>query len=327
MSARGLLVIALVLSSPAVAAAGPVSFASGGPGAAANDEVLASIAQARTLMTVCWRKAPPATVKVELAVDAAGEVTKAVAKTKGAAAQCAAGILAVSTLASTGKKWKGVVELKAAAAGQANDAQAIHAQLAEKYQATLFACQDADPAYAGKLSLKLTVQQDGRVSEAKVTTTGVSKAVVKCLEKAAKAFTFDPLDSTSVVYEAGLSFAGGGKTRTAAGSEVEVDAALEPTRKGPIDAEAAAAVIRGGHAGLVKCAKKHKPSGVVNIRIAVNADGSIKDVKVKTSELGDEAAEACVVAVFKPMKFAKADAESVIVYPIGFDGAKVRVGN
>ncbi len=325
MWARRLVVASLVLAASAgAAAAGPVAFTSGGPGRDAAD-VLASLAQARSLMTVCWRKQPPASVKIELAVDAAGDVSKAVAKTKGAAAQCAAGILAVSTLAPTGKKWKGVVEIKAAAPGQAADAQAIHAQLAAKHQPALFACQDADGAYAGKLTLRITVQQDGRVSAAEVTTAGVSKAIVKCLEKVARALTFDALDSASVAYELGLSF-GGGKQGGATGDGVAVDAKLKASRKGPIDAAAANDVIRGGNAGFLKCAKQHKPHGVLTIRVVVAADGKVSAVKVKSSELDDAGAEACVVEVFRPMKFPAASGESVIVYPIGFDGAKVRTG-
>ena len=320
-----------VVCLAAPAAAGPVGFASGGP-AGEQDAVIASLEQARTLMTVCWRKPAPATIKVELAVDAAGEVTKAVAKTKGAAAQCAAGILAVSTLPATGKKWKGVVELKPAAPGQAADARAIHDQLATKHQAALFACQDADAAFAGKVMLKLTVQQDGAVSAATASGEGMSKALAKCLEKVARGLTFDPLSSTSVTYELGLTFAGGGKGGGGAGKGgggdgVELDAALQPSRKGPIDADAAAEVIRGGHAGLVKCARKHKPEGVVTIRVEVGADGATKSVKVKSSAINDAKAEQCVVDVFRAMKFPRASGDSVILYPVGFSGAKVRVGS
>src|SRR5688572_33370574 len=70
-----------------------------GAPAADADAITGSLAQARTLMAVCWQRKPPATVKITLQVAASGEVTRATAKTKGPAAQCAAGILAVQTLA------------------------------------------------------------------------------------------------------------------------------------------------------------------------------------------------------------------------------------
>src|SRR5687768_18405088 len=80
----------------------------------ADDEVVAALEKVRGQMAVCWQRKPPATVTINLTVAASGEVTKATAKTKGTAAQCAAGILAVSTLAPSAKKWSGAVQITTA---------------------------------------------------------------------------------------------------------------------------------------------------------------------------------------------------------------------
>src|SRR4051812_23603078 len=106
---RFVLVLVVLVSAVATAAADPVTVVSG----AASDELVASVAKVRGAMAICWQRKPPASIRIALTVAAGGEVTKATAKTKGAAAQCAAGILAVSTVA-VAKAWKGVVAIEPA---------------------------------------------------------------------------------------------------------------------------------------------------------------------------------------------------------------------
>ncbi|MCA9678260.1 MAG: AgmX/PglI C-terminal domain-containing protein [Kofleriaceae bacterium] len=330
------LAAAALVASSGRAAADPVSFASGGPGGAAADDAVAALGQVRALMAVCWQRQPPSEVQVAIAVDKHGVVTSATAKTKGGAAQCAAGILAVSTLAPTRKAWKGVVAIRSASADQGADARAIQAQLASRYQDALFGCQDRAPDFAGKLSVRLTVQHDGSVSAAEVPTAGVARAMARCLVDAARAFRFDELSSESVTYEVGLAFAGAaagkGKGKHAGGvaggvAGVSHDDALRPTRKGPIDADAARDVVRGALPAVVACAKKRKPTGVATFRLAIAASGKVKEAKVKTSELGDATVEACVVKALGALTFPSASGDSVVIYPIGFDGASIRTGD
>lgn len=316
-----LLVLAsLLVATPA--AADPVKL-SGGP--ADSDATIAALEKTRGLMTVCWQRKPPATVKITLAVAASGEVTKAAAKTKGPAAQCAAGILAVATLAPAAKAWKGTVEIETVAEGKAQDVRAIHDQLAAAGP-SFFACQKKAPKFAGKVTLRVTVDQDGTISAA--TGAASDKAgdpVGTCVAAAAKALTLEPISSPSVTYELGLTYTGGtdgGGSTPAEG----VDPALVPSMKGPLESGEVAKVIAARRADLRKCAKATKARGKVVVRVAIGADGKVSKAKIKSSELGDTNVEDCLVGVFEKMTFRASSSETVVQYPIRIDADGLKTG-
>ena len=230
LALSALALVTALLAAPGRAAADGVTLVSGPAGD--RDAIVASVEQVRSLMTVCWQRKPPASVKVTLAVAASGEVTKATARTKGPAAQCAAGLLAVSTLAATRKAWKGEVELASLAAGKAADVRAIHDQLAG-HGPTFFACQQKEPAFVGKVLLRVTVGQDGAITAAdgEVKEGGgkggkAGKAVAACVAAAARKLGLDPITSPSVTYELQLSYSGGD-----AGGGGAAVATRRPTRR------------------------------------------------------------------------------------------------
>ncbi len=85
-----------LLVAPSLAAS-DVSSVKGGPPAAGKGLAAGALAEAGKAMGVCWRAPVKGAVRVAVEVAGDGAVT-ASAISKGAAAQCAAGILAVWTV-------------------------------------------------------------------------------------------------------------------------------------------------------------------------------------------------------------------------------------
>jgi hypothetical protein len=321
MRPRGILLVVALLFAARPAAADPVKL-TGGP--ADKEQTIAALEKARGLMTVCWQRKPPAAVKVTLAVAASGEVTKATAKTKGAAAQCAAGILAVATLAPAAKAWKGTVELETVAENKAQDVRAIHDQLAA-VGTTFFACQKKAPKFAGKITLRITVAQDGTVTDASGTGDKGGEAVGACVATAAKKLTMNPIGSPSVTYELGLTFQGGGDDT--GGTAVEgVDPTLVPSLKGPLEADEVRKVLMSRHAALRKCAKGSKARGKVVLRVAIASDGKVSKVKIKSSEINDTKVEDCLVKALEGLTFRASSNETVVHYPVRIDADGLKTG-
>lgn len=322
---RTMIVVLLICAVAGPAAAQSVTV-TGAP-AADRDAIVGSLEKARGLMAVCWARKAPEKVRVTLAVAASGEVTRAVAKTKGPAAQCAAGILAVSTLAPSAKAWKGTVDVKTAAPGKADDVRAIHDQLAENAPA-FFDCQKKAPAFAGKILLRVTVEQGGTVSAAAGDVVeGSAKsgaAVGACAAAVARPLRLRPLQSPSVTYELSLDYKGGGSAGGATAPRGG-DPALKPSKKGPLGDGEVTSVINGKRAALVKCAKGSKARGKVVIRVAIAANGK-PAVKIKSSEIADTKVEACLLKVFQSMTFGASSGETVVHYPVRLDADVLKTG-
>src|SRR4051812_19860691 len=94
-----------VASAPALA---DVTIVKAGPHGDVRPKVEAALRDVERAMTVCWRGTPPPSVRIAVAVNPDG-VVDAIHLSKGGAAQCAAGILAVWTL--PGGPWSGHVEI------------------------------------------------------------------------------------------------------------------------------------------------------------------------------------------------------------------------
>jgi len=274
---------------------------------------LAALTKARQQMAVCWQRKPPATVTIKLAVAKDGQVTKATAKTKGGAAQCAAGILAVSTLAPSAKAWKGSVVLASDASGKAADARQVNDALIAGGDA-LRRCQGKAPAFVGKVALRVAFGADGALADATATAGSGGDAVATCVASAAKRLTFPAL-SGALTYELAIGFAG---EAAAPATTDDITGGAQPSKKGPLGGDAALAVIRPKHAALRACGKKGKARGKVVVRIAIATDGAVTKATIKSSELGDSAIEDCAVAVFKKLTFPTADGETVIQYPLEY---------
>jgi hypothetical protein len=303
----------LVLAAAAPAAADPVTVVSGPKDG--REDLVASIAKVRGLMTVCWQRKPAAPVKIAITVGTDGAVTKSAAKSKGPAAQCAAGILAVSTLAAPAKKWTGVVAIEAAEEGKARDVRAIEEQLGA-HAKELYACQKKATSFAGKVALKVTVEQSGRITAAKSEAEEGGATVGTCVEGVAKKLTLEPIESQSITYSLTLSFAGG----DGGSDSAPVDPALQPSKKGPLEQEDLMPVIEARKNALAKCSKGSKAKGKVVVRVAIGSDGKVSKAKIKSSEIGDTKVEDCLVKVFAGMTFREAGGETVVLYPMMIGG-------
>ena len=311
-------VVLAVLAVAAPAAAGPVTVVSGG----SSDELVASLGKVRGQMAVCWQRKPPATIKIALTVATSGEVSKATAKTKGAAAQCAAGILAVSTLAVE-KAWKGVIAIEPAAAGKGEDVRIIEEALAA-HSKDFYACQSKASSFAGKVTVKLEVGADGAVTGATADAeSAAGKDVAKCVAATAKKLDLGEL-SGSLTYQLSLAFAGGD---SGGGAAAEADPTLQPSKKGPLAEDDLMPEIASHKAAIGKCARASKARGRVVVRIAISAEGKVSAAKIKSSELDDAKAEACLVKVFQGMSFRESSDETVVLFPIRFDDDGVKTAS
>jgi hypothetical protein len=308
------IVVALLVLAATPAAADPVTVVTGKK----SEELVASIAKVRGQMSVCWQRKPPATIKIALTVAASGDVTKATAKTKGAAAQCAAGILAVSTL-TVGTSWKGVIAVQPSEQGKAKDVRTIHDALAG-HADTFYACQKKATDFAGKVTLHVTVAQSGAVTAASADAdAGSGKAVATCVAGAAKKLTLDAIDSDSLSYDLTLSFAGG----DVADAGVTADPDLKPSKKGPLEEDDLMSVIGARRATIEKCAKGSKARGKLVVRIAIADDGTV-NAKIKSSAIDSPKIEDCLVKVFNGMTFRASSGETVVLFPVRLDDDGVK---
>lgn len=305
-------VLAVSLFVPALAAAGPATIVKGGP-RSDKAKVEAALGSAVGSMSVCWRKAPPASVTVKVAVAADGAVT-ATAVTKNAAAQCAAGVLAVWTI--PGGAWSGEVEITSGAAGQ--DLQSvIQSQLMTK-AGSIKACQSQAPAAAGPVAIKMKIHPDGKITDVAVSSSLGAK-IDTCVHRAVAALRLDALDASGpITYQLAVAFAGkdagggggGGSSLPAAAPEGgNIDGTLAVDQVQP--------VLTAARAKMVACGKKGKGKGKVVTRFTIRADGTTKNVVTKEA-IGDKAIEDCLVGVFKSLTFPSASGETKVQYPTSF---------
>jgi hypothetical protein len=314
---RPALTLGWLTAVAAAAAADPVSLDKGPR--QDRDAVLASLGKARSLMSVCWQRTPPAAVKVALAVAGDGEVTSAKPSTRGAAAQCAAGILAVSTLHATGAAWKGTVTIEPPAPGRAEDARGIHEALVAAGD-QLYACGAQAPAFAGDVVLEVKVDRAGKVVAAAGNADGADgRKVGACVARVAQGLAMPALSSDQLTYRLTLTFRGGGPAADAP----PTDPSLQPSRKGPLTPEQLAAALAPRRAALGRCGKAGAAGRVV-LRLAIAADGKVASAKVKESQVGDAKVEACLLDALRPASFPAASGETVVLYPVLVDGATVR---
>lgn len=317
MTLRSLLVAgaALALLAP-VAHAGSVGFASGGPSKKADKKrALSALDDIAPALAVCWRGSPPARVSVTVAVDRRGRITRAADKSGGPAAQCAAGILAVHELPASGAGWTATLRLDTTAPAEVD----LHAEL-RRHQSTLQGCGgDA----RGTVGLRFLIHADGRLGGAEVVRSTVEDAAIhRCLtERIEKLRIAKRPGGKTVSYtlEVGL----GGKANAPGSTGSQESAAPGPSKKGPVPGP----VIQAGIAELsdrfAACYRKRKQKGArgyVMIRFTIRANGTVRNVKVRKSTLGEARVEACVVKVGTTLRFPGEQGrdETRVFYPISF---------
>ncbi len=296
--------------APAGAIAGP-TIVKGGP-KADRPKVESALAVAAAAMGVCWRGSPPAKVTVKVAVAADGAVIST-AVTRAAAAQCAAGVLAVWTL--PGGPWSGEVEFAAAAAPQ-DLAATIQTQLLAK-SAAIKACQSQAPTAAGPVGIKMKIHPDGTITDVEVSSTLGAK-LDGCVQRAVAATRLDAFGgSAPIKYQLAVAFAGkgaavggdaGGPPPTPDGGSIAGGLAVDQVRP----------VLTAARPRLIACGRKGKGKGKVVTRFTIRADGTTKNVVVKEA-IGDPAIEACLVGVFKALTFPTGAEETKVGYPVAFN--------
>jgi|GEM_PF-1289998 len=123
---------------------------------------------------------------------------------------------------------------------------------------------------------------------------------------------------------AALRVASAGKT----GKRIQVDQlALPPARAaGPggrdqdaVEAQAARTRTLIGGCYMIGLAADPSLSGLVVVRFTINPDGSVTNVQVSNSNLGNREVEACVVAAVQTWKFTPGSTTDTFEYPFTFE--------
>lgn len=301
----------LLLSLGGVAAAGPASIVKGGP-RSDKAKVEAALNSAVGSMGVCWRKTPPPSVTVKLAIAADGAVI-ATAATRTAAAQCAAGVLAVWTI--PGGAWSGEVEITTGASAPDLSSE-IQARLLAK-AGSIKACQSQAPDAAGPVQIKMKIHPDGKITDVAVTSSLGAK-IDGCVQKAVLALRLDAIDAASpVTYQLAVAFAGA-TSGSGGGAALPTTAPDGGSIDGQLGVDQVKPVLTAARAKMVACGKKGKGKGKVVTRFTIRTDGTTKNVVTKEA-IGDKAIEDCLVGVFKALTFPTASGETKVQYPTGFN--------
>jgi TonB family protein len=97
------------------------------------------------------------------------------------------------------------------------------------------------------------------------------------------------------------------------------------TKEGPLSVEAVRDGIEARAADFRACYRKEQKkqkalAGKVVVRFTVRGDGSVKNVKVKESTLGNAAVEACLVGIAGTLHYPAADSgqETRVIFPFSF---------
>lgn len=298
---------------PAVAGAGPASIVKGGP-RTDKPKAEAALAAAARAMGVCWRKSPPATVNVKVAISADGAVT-ATPTSRNPAAQCAAGVLAVWTV--PGGAWSGEVEITTGGAVQ-DLSSVIQSQLLAR-AAPIKACQAQAPAAAGPVAIKMKIHPDGSISDVAVSSS-LGARIDTCVQQAVTALRIDAIDASGpITYQLAVAFAGKGVDGGGGGGGgVPARAPEGGSVAGTLAVADVQQVLAPARGKLLACGKKGKGKGKVVTRFTIRADGTTKNVVTKDA-IGDQAIEDCLVGVFKSLTFPKSGGETKVQYPTSFD--------
>lgn len=315
-----------VAALPGAAAAdtgATIAIVKGGSGSA-RSELTRSLGAVRSDLAVCLRGGRvPRSIRVELSVGADGRVGKSRAVTAGAAAQCVAGILAVSALAGTGTSHLLVVDVATggkAPAGGSGDLEAALAGYGDSFRA----CHDRSER-AGRVVMKFLVKPDGRILDPEVTSSTLGDAAVeRCLVDAFAAIRLPAragASTMSMSYQLDLGKPG----KSTASDAPAGDPSLMPKKTGPLSGDAIGRVMNANRAKFSACydrvARKQRGlAGRVLLRFTIRGDGTVRNVQIKETTLGSPAVEACIVSVGKQLTFPAETGRDVtkVWYPFAF---------
>lgn len=314
----GALIAAVIVSVGASHAHAGPAISTGGPNKKADKAALnKALNRIAPALEVCWRGDRPGTIKVSLSVAGDGAVTRSKHKTKGAAAQCAAGVLAVQSLPATGKKYAVVVafptEVLDVAAQIQNDLRGYHSAL-----------QACGEGAEGTVVLKFKIHPDGHVSNASIDSSTLNdKSVHRCLKKTINAATLSERAGGKVLgYSLSVNLPPASSKAKATSSK---GTKQQPQKSGPRPAGDISAVMDAKMPKFAACYKKRVKkkkglSGSVVLRFTIRPAGTVRNVKIRETTLNDSAVEDCLVKVGKTLDFGAHDSSKTtkVFYPFTF---------
>lgn len=310
---RSSLAVALVVTAASTASA-DIAITKGGP-SSDDGKALAggALGEAAKAMAVCWRAQPSGPQKVTVAIAANGAVT-AKAVTKGAAAQCAAGILAVWTI--PGGPWKGEVAITAGASATPSTdlATTIQQQLIAR-SAPIKACQSKAPGKSGSAQIKMKIAPDGSIGEVAVSSK-LGTELDRCVTGAVTAIKLAPTSAAGAVsYQLAVAFSGKVDAVAPATGPEAPGGATVGGGLGGAQVEVGVAKLRESIARCVD-AKVAKGKRAV-VRFTIRTDGTAKNVVVKESS-GDGKVDTCIEKGFTGLTFPAANEETKVSLPLAF---------
>jgi TonB family protein len=273
----------------------------------------------------CWRKDRKGAARVKLRVNNKGVVTESKALSRGAVAQCVAGMMRVFDFPVRGAF---TAEIDVLVMGSTPN-KIISAGL-KRLRPSLDACYErvADTGLSGELLMSFIVKPSGSVLDVAVQRDSLgSKKVSDCLLRTLRGANLGPFaGKRPMTMKLPLRFSGTSKAKASSGSSPA------PKKSGPVSGEVITQVVRARFGDFNACydkyAQKHngKLAGVVTLRFTIRANGTLRNVKVRETTLNHKKVESCVVKAAKSLKFpAEAGrAETKVFYPLSFSSMRMR---
>ena len=310
MPLRSLVALTVLVTTAATATA-DLAIVKGGPKPSGRGLAEGALGEASKAMAVCWRAKVAGPVRIAVTVAADGAVAAA-AVTKGAAAQCAAGILAVWTV--PGGAWKGEVEIGAGGAASPDLATTIQQQLVAR-SAPIKACQSKAPGKAGSAAIKMKIAPDGTIADITVASK-LGAALDACVAGAVAAVKLAPTGAASPVsYQLSIAFAGKADAPAPAGTHA---AAAGAPVGGGLDGKQVEPGIAKARDRIARCVDPAAVAGKrAVVRFTIRPDGTAKNIVVKESS-GDAKADACIAKAFTDLTFPAAGDETKVNLPLAF---------
>jgi hypothetical protein len=270
-----------------------------------------ALGEAGKAMAVCWRAKVNGTLRIAIAVAADGTVA-AKPISKGAAAQCAAGILAVWSV--PGGAWKGEVEIGAAGAASPDLATTIQQQLVAR-SAPIKACQSKAPGKAGSAAIKMKIATDGSIGDVAVASK-LGPELDKCVALAVTAIRIAPTGAAGAVsYQLSIAFAGKDDAPAPGGNDAPPAGA---TVGGGLDGAQVEAGIKKVRGRIAQCVDADAVRGKrAVVRFTIRTDGTAKNIVVKESS-GDPKTDTCIEKGFTGVTFPTAASETKVNLPLSF---------
>lgn len=301
------------------AEAGMLDVVSGGPGG-----LEASLARIEPAVGVCFATGRSrSAVKVRITVAAGGQVVAASPVSRGAVAQCVAGVLAVQSVSGARRNYTAVISADPGGGSAAKLRAAIDA-----LRPGIDRCLErvaGGKALRGRLAVRFTIAPSGRVSGSAIVEDSVGKGAARdCVTRAIRRARLpSPPGRRSLEYTLPIAVNIAG--RSGQGAPAVAGPALRPQKDGPVPAAAITAVMRKKQPAFTACydrvaRKRRDLRGHVTLRFTIRDSGRVTNAKVRESSLKNPAVETCMVKVARGLRFSAeaGRAPTRVFYPFSF---------